>query len=83
MKLPRNLSGRQLIALLCGKWGYRVLHQEGSHAVLETGTPSKHRVTVPDHRVLRIGTLNCILRAVAVHKGVLRDDILSTLWGCA
>ncbi|OGV78948.1 MAG: hypothetical protein A3K19_23980 [Lentisphaerae bacterium RIFOXYB12_FULL_65_16] len=78
MKLPRNLSGRQLIAVLCGEWGYRVLHQEGSHVVMETGIPTKHRVTVPDHRVLRVGTLNAIVRAVAAHKGVSRDDILTS-----
>jgi hypothetical protein len=34
---------------------------------------------VPDHKSLRIGTLNKILRAVAEHKGVSREDILATV----
>jgi hypothetical protein len=29
MKLPRNLSGAQLIKVLCRDWDYRTLHQEG------------------------------------------------------
>jgi hypothetical protein len=33
---------------------------------------------VPAHASLRIGTLNAILRAVAEHKGVTREDLLNT-----
>jgi predicted RNA binding protein YcfA (HicA-like mRNA interferase family) len=36
MKIPRDLSGRDVVSLLCRNWGYRVIHQEGSHIVLET-----------------------------------------------
>ena len=35
-----------------------------------------HRLSVPDHKPLRLGTLNAILRQVAVAKGVSREDIL-------
>jgi hypothetical protein len=34
---------------------------------------------VPDHAALRIGTLNSILRVVAKHKGVSKNDILDSL----
>jgi len=34
---------------------------------------------VPNHYSLRIGTLNSILRLVADHKGVSKDNILETL----
>jgi hypothetical protein len=40
MKVPRDLSGAQLIKVLCRDWDYRTLHQEGSHVILQTGTPS-------------------------------------------
>jgi len=56
-----------------------VVHQEGSHVVLETDEPSYQRLAVPAHRYLRIGTLNAILRAVANHKRVERDAIIESL----
>jgi len=60
-------------------WGYRIIHQEGSHLVLETQELSHQRLAVPAHKNLRIGTLNAILRAVAKHKGVERQAILESL----
>ena len=79
MKIPRDLGGGDLIKALCRSWGYKQVHQVGSHVILETEDPFHHRLAVPDHRVLRIGTLNGILRAVAEHKRVIREDILKTL----
>jgi predicted RNA binding protein YcfA (HicA-like mRNA interferase family) len=79
MKIPRDQSGHDLVETLCRKWGYRVVHQEGSHVVLETDDPSHQRLVVPAHRYLRVGTLNAILRAVANHKRVERDAIIESL----
>ena len=79
MKLPRDLSGRELAAVLCRHWDYREVNQQGSHIILETGQPSHQRLPVPAHDFLRIGTLNAILRLVAQHKGVTREDLLKTL----
>ena len=79
MKLPRDLSGSGLVKVLCRTWGYRVVHQEGSHIILETDTPAHHRIAVPAHRNLRAGTLNAILRSVSTHKGVGRDALLESL----
>jgi hypothetical protein len=45
--------------------------------ILETDSPRHHRLAVPDHNPLRIGTLNAILRAVAEVKGVQKDDVLN------
>ena len=36
MKMPRDLSGADLIKLLCRHWGYRRVNQEDSHVILET-----------------------------------------------
>jgi predicted RNA binding protein YcfA (HicA-like mRNA interferase family) len=79
MKLPRALSGRQLVQGLCRDWGYRVVHQQGSHIILQTEEPAHQRLAVPDHAALRIGTLSGILRAVSQHKGIDRDALVKSL----
>lgn len=79
MKIPRDLSGSDLVRMLCRDWGYRVVHQEGSHIVLETADPSHQRIVVPAHQNLRVGTLSAILRSVARHKNVEREDLLKPL----
>ncbi len=56
-----------------------MVHQVGSHFIVQTQNPIPHRIAVPEHKVLRIGTLNSILRAVASHKGVDREAILREL----
>ncbi len=79
MKIPRDLQGRDLAAALCRRWGYRKVHQVGSHIILQTDEPGHHRLSVPDHKPLRVGTLNGILRDVAAAKRVSREDILGSL----
>ena len=79
MKLPRDISGSKLVSVLCRKWTYRQVHQTGSHIILETDSPAHQRMAVPNHKALRIGTLNSILRAVADHKGVSKDRIVDSL----
>jgi len=51
----------------------------GSHIILQTEEPGHHRLSVPDHKPLRIGTLSAILRDVAAAKHVAREDILDSL----
>jgi predicted RNA binding protein YcfA (HicA-like mRNA interferase family) len=79
MKVPRDASGAHLIKTLCRDWDYQILHQEGSHVILQTKTPGHQRLSVPNHNPLRIGTLNGILRTVAAHKGVDRQALLDSL----
>lgn len=79
MKIPRDLSGHELVAALCRHWGYEKVNQVGSHIVLQTAEPSPHRIAVPAHSAVRVGTLNGILRSVANHKGVDRQAILDSL----
>lgn len=76
MKIPRDLSGQNLVKLLCSNWGYQVVHQVGSHIILETQTPSHQRLAIPNHSFLRIGTLNSILRTIAEHKGISKENVL-------
>ncbi len=76
MKLPRDLSGEQLIKHLCKHWAYERVHQVGSHVILQMPTPASHRIAVPAHNPLRVGTLNAILSAVASHKGAAKEELL-------
>jgi hypothetical protein len=46
---------------------------------LETNVPRQHRLSVPNHANLRVGTLNAMVRAVAGVKGVDKDGILRGL----
>ena len=79
MKLPRDLNGRELIHVLCKHFGYRQVHQVGSHVILQTDAPVSHRIPIPDHNPLRLGTLNAILNAVAKANLVNKTDILEKL----
>jgi len=46
MKLPRDLKGADFATVLCRDWGYRIVHQEGSHLILQTEIPSHQRVSI-------------------------------------
>ena len=59
MKLPRGLSDSEVAGLLERHYGYRVTRSKGSHMTAElTAGGSTHRVTVPRHADVRVGTLN-------------------------
>lgn len=79
MKLPRDLSGAELIRAL-GRVGYRGSRQTGSHARLTTESPSQHHVTVPMHDPLKIGTLAAILNDVAQHLRITREQLQARLF---
>ena len=79
MRLPRDLSGDQLIKALA-RLGYQSTRQRGSHVRLTTEQNGIHDVTVPRTDPLRLGTLAAILRDVAAHFSISRDDLLSRLF---
>ena len=79
MKLPSDLSGHALVRALCRHWGYVEVNRVGSHIVVQTQQPTPHRVSIPAHKTLRVGTLNAIFRSVANHKGVDRQEILDSI----
>ena len=82
MRLPRDLSGEDLAALLRRRYGYGIARQRGSHVTLSlTVEGGTHSVTVPLHRALRVGTLSGILADVAVHLGLSRDEVRTELFG--
>ena len=80
MRLPRDLTGAQLIRAL-GKLGYKPTRQTGSHVRLTCESPAQHHITISLHDPLRVGTLAAILSAVADAHGVTRDELQQQLLG--
>jgi predicted RNA binding protein YcfA (HicA-like mRNA interferase family) len=80
MKLPRNLSGDELVAAL-SRLGYTRVRQTGSHVRLVTQERGEHYVTVPRHFALRVGTLGGIVADVAAHLGMARNELMEKLLG--
>ena len=79
MKLARNVDGIDLANHLVRRWGYTFVKQTGSHMKLKTEYPTGHTATIPAHKPIKTGTLNNILKDIADHKQVTRDDILLDL----
>jgi predicted RNA binding protein YcfA (HicA-like mRNA interferase family) len=80
MRLPRDLTGAQLIRAL-GQLGYVPTRQTGSHVRLTCASPAQHHVTIPLHDPLRIGTLASILASVAEAHGMTRDALQQQILG--
>lgn len=80
MRLPRDLSGRDLARLL-EPLGYRITRERGSHLRLTTQQNGEHHITIPDHDALRVGTLAAILDEVAKHFGIERSELVKRLFG--
>jgi predicted RNA binding protein YcfA (HicA-like mRNA interferase family) len=81
LKLPRDIEGIKLAAILHGL-GYEITRQTGSHIRLTCSKESRqHHITVPAHRELRIGTLHPILREVATFLHIEQAQLLEQLFG--
>jgi len=79
MRLPRDLSGRDLAKAL-RKLGYQTTRQTSSHLRLTTPRNGEHHVTIPDHDPVRVGTLAGILADVAQHHDLTRDELVRLLF---
>ena len=78
MRTPRNIDGIELVKAL-SFFGYEITRQTGSHMRLTTSLKGEHHITIPNHRPLKIGTLNAILSDVAEHLKISRGEILEKL----
>jgi predicted RNA binding protein YcfA (HicA-like mRNA interferase family) len=80
LRLPRDLSGHELIRLL-RRYGYEQIRQLGSHIRLQsTFRGYVHHVTVPDHKSLRLGTLSAILSDVSDYLRIERSKLEQELF---
>jgi len=75
MKIPRDISSADLIKIL-NKMGYEVTRQRGSHIRL-TSPNLNHHITIPNHNLIKIGTLNNILKDLSGYLKISKDEILS------
>ena len=78
MKLPRDLTGLQLVKNL-EVLGYQVARQTGSHIRITTLQSGEHHLTIPAHNPLKTGTLSAILNDIAQHFHLTREELLSRL----
>jgi predicted RNA binding protein YcfA (HicA-like mRNA interferase family) len=78
VKLPRDIPGDQLLKAL-SRFSYRVVRQKGSHVSITTQVGGEHHVTIPMHHPIKPGTLNNILKEIADHHGLTRDDLIRQL----
>jgi len=75
MKLPRDMGGEELAALL-GRYGYKITRQTGSHIRLtSTSKGFKHNITIPRHKPLRVGTLSSIVNEIATYLEIERQKL--------
>lgn len=63
-KLPRGLSGKQVVKAL-RRAGFYVKRQKGSHIVMRRDNPFA-QVVVPDHKSIDTGTLASILDGAGI-----------------
>jgi predicted RNA binding protein YcfA (HicA-like mRNA interferase family) len=59
MKIPRDLSGDDLVKLL-KRYGYLPTRQSGSHIRLTSNQNGEHHITIPNHSPIKVGTLSAI-----------------------
>ena len=79
MKLPRDISGNQLIKNL-KPLGYFVTRQTGSHIRLSTEQNGQHHITIPQHDPLKIGTLAAILADIAAHFNLSKNELTKLIF---
>jgi predicted RNA binding protein YcfA (HicA-like mRNA interferase family) len=78
-KIPRNLSGTDLVKQL-KKLGYHTTRQVGSHIRLTTQEKGIHHITIPSHNPIKIGTLSNILKDVASHFEISKEEVINRLF---
>ncbi len=78
-KIPRDISGRELAELL-DKYGYRIVRQTSSHIrLLSTFNETEHKITIPDHQPIKIGTFN-IWIDIAEYLKISKQELIQKLF---
>ena len=81
MRLPRDVSGDELMRLL-KRYGYQTTRQTGSHVRLTSiYRGDEHHITIPRHKNLRVGTLNSILKDIADYLAISKEELTRELFG--
>lgn len=80
MKTPRDLNGTELVKKL-KSFGYLIYHQTGSHIIIRTQDNGEHTLSIPNHKPLKVGTLDSVLGEVAEHFGLSKRDVIQQVLG--
>jgi len=65
----KKISGREIIKILCNKFGFVTVRQSGSHVCLVKQTSEgKVGTVVPLHKQVRIGTLKKALKLAKISE---------------
>ena len=78
--IPKNLTGQDLIKRLA-VLGYEVVRQKASHIRIKTNQNGSHSETIPNHKPLREGTINSILKNISKHFDLAKPDLEKLLFG--
>ena len=78
MKLPRDLTGKELIKSLA-KLGYQSTRQTGSHVRMTVNNPRQGHLTIPMGKPIPAGTLSAILKEAAVQLEIGIDELLKRI----
>ena len=80
VKIPRDISGVELARLL-SKYKYKVVRQTGSHIRLVSDFKKiEHKITIPAHKHIKIGTLNNILTNISEYLGMSKQELVKELF---
>jgi predicted RNA binding protein YcfA (HicA-like mRNA interferase family) len=80
-KIPRDISGRELAKLLGKKFGYQIVREVGSHIRLNSNYAGReHKITIPDHSAIKIGTLNNVLKDISEYLSINKEELLRGLF---
>ena len=79
MKIPRDISGREIIKAL-KVFNYDVIRQNGSHIMVTSATNGQHHLAIPNHNPIKVGTLNSIISSVATHFDLSKDEVIKKLF---
>jgi predicted RNA binding protein YcfA (HicA-like mRNA interferase family) len=78
VRLPRDVAPQNLIRAL-SIYGYQPTRQTGAHIRVTTQIGGEHHEVIPNHRAIKIGTLQRILSSIAKHHSISVDELLRNL----
>jgi predicted RNA binding protein YcfA (HicA-like mRNA interferase family) len=78
VKIPRDCTGPELVKSP-RKLGYTIVRQSGSHIIMTTQRGGEYHVTVPNHRPIKVGTLQDTLKDIAAHHRLTVEQLLREL----
>ena len=79
MKTPRDITANDLLKAL-KQFGYEVVRQKGSHIRIKTELNGEHYETIPNHKPIKIGTLNGILSNIAEHFDMTKEELIEQIF---